>query len=262
MARGLARTSLMTQVSVINGMMRAHDWLNSAEGQAWYSQNAELIGLFEYITPVASLNEVFQSLLPGHDHSLGNFGELGGLPFGWIPQLLDSEGLTHFNQPGVNASTGAVYTKYMPQTARGQLAVAIQDFLTSIFSYPGATVGLLPKSEITGQAASFLTTGSLEGAVRSGDLARVAPDQSQLSQQQQNFIDTISNTSAASASSQAPPQLSNQPPNETVNVPATGPLSKPASSSRGSGSGSRARKKKKAEFKPQLPPGQTTYGQL
>ena len=127
MGRNLAKSSLVTQVSVINGIMKGHAFLNTPEGQAWYQQNATAIGLINYITPFATMSEVFQSLLPGRDHSLGNFGAVGGLPFGWLPALLDSEGLTHFNQPGMDAKTGTMFPTFVPTTDKGQLAVAVED---------------------------------------------------------------------------------------------------------------------------------------
>jgi hypothetical protein len=151
-------------------MLKAHDFLTSPEGQAWYAQNATVLGLINYVTPFAHLSEAFQSMLPGHDHSLGNFGELGGLPFGWIPQLLDAEGLTHFNQPGMSATTGKMFPDYVPATDRGQLAVAVQDLIGGLFSYPGAMIGLPSKNQLTGDFANAIT-----GASKS-DSKKVTPE--------------------------------------------------------------------------------------
>lgn len=241
MTRNLAKTSLMTQVSVVNGMLRAHNWLNSDEGKAWYAQNSEAIGLFKYVTPVASLNEVFHSLMPGNDHSLGNFGELGGLPFGWIPQILDAEGLTHFNQPGANPKTGALYTKYIPVSQRGQVATAIQDFLGTLFSYPGATVGLYSKTKITsGLANSFV------GAT-SSDFKKVTPN---MSSEQQAYMQSLG------LLPQSTPQPSPPVP-ETQKVPVLGSPNVQINPKKVS-----VPKKKKADYRPQLLPGQSTLGQL
>jgi hypothetical protein len=95
MARSLARTNVMTQLAVINGLYRADKWLNSPEGVAWYSENSKVIQLFKYFTPVQTLGEVTH-LLGMDPDSIGSFGELGGLPFGWIPTMLDAQGLTNF----------------------------------------------------------------------------------------------------------------------------------------------------------------------
>jgi len=249
MARSLAKTSLLTQVSVVNGMLRAHDWLNSPEGQAWYSQNADVIGLLEYVSPFAKMNEVFQSLVPGHDHSLGNFGEVGGLPFGWIPQLLDSEGLTHFNQPGVNPKTGAIYPDYIPLNARGQLATAVQDMLGSLFSYPGATVGLPSKSKITLGLSQGLTGSN------SKDFNKVTP---QVGAQQQDYSSLIQSLSGTPAQHPAP--LPTAPRRPGLSVPST---AQPTLTNKGPlSSKSGTKKKKRAEFTPGLLPGQSTFGQL
>lgn len=239
MARGLARTSLMTQVAVIHGMMQAHDFLNSAEGKAWYQKNADAIGLFNYITPVAHLNEVFQALLPGHDHSLGNFGELGGLPFGFIPQLLDSEGITNFNQPGVDAKTGAIIPQYIPVTARGQVATAIQDFLGTLYSYPGATAGLPSKTGIDRSLGLGFVGGS-----KTKDLQLTNPTTGAT-------VSSLANTS--------PGQVQDYPQNLQQNVK---PIAPPMPPGKSSSSSSRTKKLKKSQFKPALLPGQSQLGQL
>ena len=59
LTKSLGRQPLLTQVAVINGMMKAHTWLNSPEGNAWYAQNKEAISVFKYITPLASLRRCF-----------------------------------------------------------------------------------------------------------------------------------------------------------------------------------------------------------
>lgn len=245
-ARALASQPLMTQVAFVKGLMQAHQWLNSDEGRAWYAHNSDVIGLMKYVSPIASMNEVFQSLLPGHDHSLGNFGELGGLPFGWIPQLLDAEGITHFSAPGVNPKTGEVFPTYVPATSKGQLAIAVQDLVSTLFSYPGATVGLPSKTSISRSIALGLT-----GAQKKTDLNLVTP--TNLSKQQQDYIDTIQRLSNSSPTNPKP--LPPAPLRQGVTVPAS-PNPFPTRS-RGTN-----RKLKKSEFTPALLPGQTTLGQL
>jgi hypothetical protein len=250
MARSLSRTSMMTQVAVVNGMLQAHNWLNSAEGQSWYARNASAIGFFEYITPAAELNSVFESLLPGHDHSLGNFGQLGGLPFGWIPMILDAEGLTHFNQPGVDAKTGAIYSSYVPATAKGQMAIAIQDFIGTLFSYPGSQVGLPSKTGVERNVALGVTGGN-----KKTDLKLNTPTEAQLSPQQRQYSQFIG--SQQPGANQPAPDYNQAV--QATQVPAQpSPLTQPkVKSSSGS-----SKKLKKAQFTPALLPGQTTLGQL
>lgn len=257
-AKSLARSDLMTQVAVVNGVMKAHQFLTSTEGQTWYSQNADAIGIMKYISPIASLNEVFQSLLPGHDHHLGNFGELGGLPFGWIPQLLDAEGLTQFNAPGVNAKTGEVFPKYIPNDAKGQLATAVQDLIGSLFSYPGAQVGAPSKTKITGTIAEGLT-----GAHKT-DFTMTTPVN--LSPQQQHYMSTIQALASSSPAALSQPASPAQAPGLPVTpqpTPITQPLPRKVASSSSSGSGkTKTVKKKKGDFRPSLLPGQGSLGQL
>lgn len=262
MTRSLAKTSLMTQVSVVNGMMKAHQWLNSPEGMAWYSRNSQAIGFFEYITPAAELNQVFESLLPGHDHSLGNFGELGGLPFGFIPQLLDAEGLTHFNQPAVNAANGQIFSSYIPASTKGQMAIAIQDFLGTLYSYPGEEMGMPSKTSIDRGVALGVTGGN-----KKTDLQLNTPSVDSLSMQQQNFLQAVQQ---AHPGTQPPPQnpaQTGQPmvpqPNQTepgVQVPAG--LSPAQTTPTKTAKSAKTTKTKKGQFIPQALPGQTQLGQL
>jgi hypothetical protein len=237
-------------VAVVNGVMRAHDYLNSAEGKAWYSQNADILGIINYITPVASMAEVFSSLLPGHDHSLGNFGELGGLPFGWIPQLLDAEGLTHFNQPYMDAKTGQMVPKYVPATDRAQLAVALQDLIGGLFSYPGATVGLPSKTSLTSNIGRGLT-----GANKYSDFVKVTPT---ANAEQQSYSDAIQAPADNSPTGQVMQQVNQQAP---LHVPQTDTSLTTPLSRTGSAAG-RSAKKKKSDFTPELLPGQSQLGSI
>lgn len=246
-ARNLAKTDPLTQVAVVNGLLKANQWMSSTEGQQWYAANAEAIGLFKYLTPVASLNEVFKSLLPGHDHHLGNFGELGGLPFGWIPQLTDSEGWTQFNAPGIDAKTGQAFPKYIPADQKAQASLAIQDLVGALYSYPGATVGLPSKSGVSRTIGNALTESSTK------DYKKVTVP---LNVAQQDYANNVSNMGNSSIS-----QPPSQGPAPGLPVPAAVPPAPLSRKPAGSGS-SKSAKKKKGDFTPQLLPGQSTLGQL
>lgn len=249
-ARNLAKTDLMTQVAVVNGLMKANTWLRSTEGQQWYSQNSQAIGLFKYLTPIASLNEIMQSLLPGEDHHLGNFGELGGLPFGWIPQLTDAEGWTHFNAPGVDAKTGDPFPKYIPADQKAQASLAIQDLIGALYSYPGATVGLPSKSGVNRKIGNALTMSSTK------DYTKLTTP-IDLSQHSKDYAQTIQGASSSTATQVA--QQAPQPATPGLPVPPSAP---PTPLPRKVAGASGAKKKKKADFTPALLPGQTTLGQL
>lgn len=257
MARSLAKTSPMTQLAVVNGLYRAHDWLNSTEGQAWYSQNSEVIGLMKYFTPLQTLGEV-GTLLGDKGDSVGSYGELGGLPFGWIPQLLDAEGLTNFGGVYVSPKSGQPLPDYVPDTDKGKLASAIQDFIGSLYTYPGATAGLPSKTTIDRNIALGVT-----GASTKNDFNKVTPA---IPANEQGFASTVQNLSNQTLQHQTgitgqnvqtnPPAPNLQP---TIQVPAQQtPLTTPRL--RGGSSGSK--KKKKSEFTPALLPGQTQLGQL
>lgn len=250
MAKSLAAQPVMTQVAVIKGVYNASNWLKSTQGQAWYSQNSDAIGLFKYFSPTSTLSSISEALTGMSNHSLqqtaGAF-ELGGLPFGWIPQLLDAEGLTHFGAGYVNPKSGAIALDYVPVSARGQLQTAISDFLGSIFTYPGATAGLPSKGTITRWAAAAITGGKSKT-----DFQTTTPS---ISPQQQQFQQTVQ---ALSTTKPNVPSPTPNNPAQTITVPAepnrlTTPIPKP---------GGGAKKLKKAQFTPQLLPGQTSLGQL
>lgn len=256
MARSLAQTSPMTQLAVINGLYRAHDWLNSTEGQAWYSQNSDVIGLIKYFTPISTLGEV-SHLLGGNVDSVGSLGELGGLPFGWIPQLLDAEGLTNFGGAYVSPKTGQTLPDYIPVSDKGKLASAIQDFIGSLYTYPGATAGLPSKSSIDRNIALGVT-----GASTKKDYNKVMP---QIPPGDQSFSQTVQNLSNQTLGAGSQQNVQTPPPAPQLQSgtrapvqasPLTTPLQKPTKGGASSG------KKKKAEFTPQLLPGQTQLGQL
>jgi hypothetical protein len=248
MAKSLANLDPVVQYAAVKGIMDAHKFLNSPQGQAWYSQNADAIGLFKYFSPVETISTISSALGLKHD-SVAQYGELGGLPFGWIPQMLDSVGLTHFNQPYVNPKTGAINTTYVPKNMYGAANAAIQDLLGSLFTYPGATAGLPSKSSLDRKVVGGLLPGS------SKDFNKVTP--TNLTPQDRQFSQTIQQANG----SQNPNTPVLAPPQPGTKVPAqSSPITTPRSAS-----GSKKAKTprlKKADFRPQLLPGQSTLGQL
>lgn len=250
-AKGIARTSNLTQFAIIHGLYSGTNWLKSDQGQAWYAKNADLIGLFKYFSPVAELSTVAAILGSGRDQ-VGSYGELGGLPFGWIPQLTDAAGLTHFgvSTPLINNTTGEIVPQYVPTNAMGGLQLAIEDLVGALFTYPGATVGLPSKAGIERSIA-----GGLTGSATSGNFTTKTPA---LNPEQQNYQRVIQQQNGTSQ--QTNPGVTQPMPmvQQTTGIPqiptsATTPLSKGASG---------VKKKTKAEETPELLPGQTTLGQL
>lgn len=134
------------QFATLQGIHKTRDWLKSDEGLQWQADNAEAIKVFAWASPVGNITQ-FAKILSGSTDSIGDWGLLGGLPFGVISQLLDAEGIINLNKPYVNPSTGDVLPDYIPQSTKAQAAVALQSLLGSMFSFPGRTLGLPGKEK-------------------------------------------------------------------------------------------------------------------
>lgn len=245
MTQSVGKMDPLSQFAVVKGMLGAKQFLNSPQGQAWYSQNADVIGLFEYFSPVATLSSVAEAL-GTKPHSIQQYGEFGGLPFGWIPTLLDSVGLTHFGQSYVNPKTGVISQDYVPKSARGAANTAIIDLMGSLFTYPGTVVGLPSKTSLESKVATGIT-----GSSTRTDFNVVTPG---ITPEQQNFQQVVQ---AHAPAQQLPPTT--PPQGSTVQrVPAQAtPITVPKAKA-----GSGTAKKKKADYTPALLPGQSTLGQL
>lgn len=188
-AKELAKQPPAIQYAVINSTFRANDWLKSDEGLVWQAENSEAIGLLKWITPYGSLDYVTQ-LLNGRPDSISDLGQLGGLPAGFIFQILDSNGVfqnlpggAKFTTPYVDPKTGEVYADKIPLTLKARAAISLQDFINSTFTYPGRVVGLPGKGE-------FIRTGvdtvldtdydEYDRVVREDELTELQRRQSQL----------------------------------------------------------------------------------
>lgn len=247
MAKSLAQQEPLVQYAAIKGIMSAQGYLKSPQGQAWYSQNADAIGLFKYFSPVETISTISSALGLKHD-SVAQYGELGGLPFGWIPQMLDSVGLTHFGQAYVNPKTGAISKDYVPTSMYGAANAAINDLLGSLFTYPGATAGLPSKGSIDRKVVGGLLPGS------SKDFNAVTPPN--ITPEDQQFSQIVKQQNGGSVPSQSGTNQPQSTPGERV--PTTrSTLTTPIKKSSGGSS-----RKKKADFRPSLLPGQSELGQI
>lgn len=160
------------QTAFIHSTMKLNDWLKSPEGIQWQSDNSDAIQVFKYITPYSNIESVMKTLL-GSNNSIGEFGLLGGLPFGFISQILDSEGIISMNTPYVNPRTGEVLPNKIPLTMKAKAATALQGLINSMFTYPGRILGMPGKTQfVRNQVDTFLKTGNNEYLknVRSQDL--------------------------------------------------------------------------------------------
>lgn len=248
MAKGLARQDSMTQVAVIHSMIQAHQFLTSEQGQAWYSQNSDVLGLLTYFSPLETLSAVAALGNIGHE-SVGSFGELGGLPVGFISQILQAEGMLNTTQSYVNPKTGQPGTQYIPLTMKAKLATAISSFIGSLFTYPGSEAGLPSKTGLLAKASEGVT-GSKTTDWQKAPETNLTPQQQQFEQAVQQLQKTT----------QAAPQLSSTPASN-FNEPITGNATATPYYKKTGSSTPPATKLKKAQEPVQLLPGQTTLGQ-
>jgi hypothetical protein len=167
--------------------------------------------------------------------------------------MLDAQGLTNFGGVYVSPKTGQTVPDYVPVSDKGKLATAIQDLLGSLYTYPGATVGLPSKTSIDTNIALGIT-----GATKKKDFNKVTPE---IPEGDQDFATTVQNLSATTLHQnvQSNPPVPHLQPTARVepqSSPLTTALLKPARTTTSS------KKKKKAEYVPQLLPGQSSLGQL
>ena len=185
MAGEVAKMPPTVQTAFLHSMLNFKDWVNSDEGIKWRADNADVIGLLAYFSPLNNMAAVF-SRLTGRPYSVSDFGLLGGLPFGAISQILDSEGIINLQTPYVNPKTGDVLPEYIPQTARARAATAVEGLLNSMFTYPGRIIGMPGKSEQLRNVTNlFIKTNGSDyiKRLRSQDLTPI----------QQHYIDVLTN---------------------------------------------------------------------
>jgi hypothetical protein len=243
MAKSLAQTDTLTQVAVINGLMNAHNWLNSPEGMAWYQQNSTVLKLVNYFTPTTTLSTAGEMLSGlSHDDWRTTVGawELGGLPFGWIPQILNDEGINL--TPGyVNPQSGVPLPKQIPNSSKAQLQTAIGDLIGSLFTYPGAEVGLTSKTQVDKFIGGALTGGQAKKS-------EFTPTPPTLGAQQQQYSQTIQDANQQPGQTQQPVQAP-----DSTQIPMAGSGTAAPAYKNGAPKVPAARKLKKGQFKASLP---------
>lgn len=173
-ANVLAKQPPSIQLATIHSMFKMKDWLKSDEGIAWQSAHADAIQVFNWITPINSIKSVLGTLSHKPD-SVSDVGMLGGLPFGVISQILDSQGLISLNKPYVNPKTGDVFPDYIPKSTQARASVAIQDLLNSMFTYPGRILGLPgKKASLQDAVRKFIATNGTDFEKRL-DMEKLTP---------------------------------------------------------------------------------------
>lgn len=161
-AKKIAELPPSLQLGVIQGFMKTKEWLQSDEGIRWQAEHADAIKVFKWATPIGSIQS-FYKVATGNVEAPGDLGLLGGLPFGMISQILDSQGIINLNTPYINPSTGDQFPDYIPQTTRARAAVAVQDMLGSMFTFPGRTLGMVGKEATLREAVDiFIDTNGAD----------------------------------------------------------------------------------------------------
>lgn len=157
-AKVLERQPPSVQLAVLHAGFKLKDWLKSDEGIAWQSAHADAIQVFNWLTPVNSI-EYTMNLLGHKPDSLSALGQLGGLPLGFITQAMDSLGIINLNRPYVNPKSGELLPDYIPKTAKAKAATALTDLIGSMFTFPGRTLGLPGKeASIRKFVSNFIAT--------------------------------------------------------------------------------------------------------
>lgn len=148
-AEALGRQPIPVQLAVVKGLYNGQEWLESPEGIAWQQEHAEGIQVLKWLTPLGNLEWTYE-FLTGRKDSWSDIGLVGGLPFGVIGQMLDSQ-LEDFNlsSPYVRPTDGAKIPEWIPESAKARAATALTDLLSSMFSYPGRILGLPGKGQKT-----------------------------------------------------------------------------------------------------------------
>ena len=143
----LAKAPPATQLAIANGVYDFSVWLKSDEGTQWQSDNQDAIQAFKWLTPYNSI-EWAMKRLGGKPEAIGDLGLMGGLPFGLITQMIDSQTSFELNTPYVNLKTGEIGAEYIPETTKARAASALQDVIGMAFNYPGRVLGLPGKAEL------------------------------------------------------------------------------------------------------------------
>lgn len=147
-AKYFAAQPKVTQLAMVNSLLRANAWSNSPEGQKFQKDNADIIGALNYFSPTHTLDSIHSFTKTGN---AGDLGQVGGLPLGVITTILKHQGtqLPNFVAgEDTNPATSQPYTTRVPTTNKTRLQQGVQDLVGSMFAYPGATIGAPSKTKL------------------------------------------------------------------------------------------------------------------
>ena len=164
------------QFGVVHALSNTQAWLNGSDGQKWQQDNADFIKVIKYMTPLAELDNVGKFV--GGGFHVGDLGQLGGLPMGVLSTMLTHQGVNLGplgSSGGTNPSTGLPYTNNIPQTTMARFQQGFTDLIGSMFSYPGATVGLPSKTKVIQGASGGLLKPALGSTIAETSDGQPAP---------------------------------------------------------------------------------------
>ena len=156
-AKTFARQNPATQIAIVKQLANGKQWLDSSAGQQWKKDNAALLNTLDYFTPLHTIESVANAI---GSKKLVDLGQIGGMPFGFIQQILKSSGVP---MPDIlkqsqhtDLATGETYADKVGNTSKAKLQLGLEELLGSMFSYPGATIGLPSKTKVMEGALPFL----------------------------------------------------------------------------------------------------------
>lgn len=165
-AKAIINQPPVVRASILNGLLKTQNFLNSPEGQQWKKDNSELVDVARYFTPLDTLSKVMSAVTgQGHGVNLKDLGAIGGLPFGVFTQILTGQGVNlgpFGSSDYVPTKTGVAIGRQIPQTTKARIATALGDIISQSFSYPGAQIGLKSKSSIVKTAVDVVAGGNLK----------------------------------------------------------------------------------------------------
>lgn len=149
-AKAMAQMPPIGQAILVQDLAHGYKQLSSPEGQQWQKDNSELVQVMKYFTPIGTVQNLLDGINGGV--KLADLGEIGGLPFGVIQQGLSAQGVTvpgTGSSPYVDPKTGKIIADSIPDDTKGRFQQGALSLLNSMFSWPGAQLGLPTKSGIT-----------------------------------------------------------------------------------------------------------------
>jgi hypothetical protein len=164
-AKAIINQPPVVRASILNGLLKTQNFLNSPKGQQWKKDNSELVDVARYFTPLDTLSKVMGAVTgQGHGVNLKDLGAIGGLPFGVFTQILTDQGVNLGplgSSDYVPTKTGVAIGRQIPETTKAKISTALGDIISQSFSYPGAQLGLPSKASIVKNIVTTASGGAL-----------------------------------------------------------------------------------------------------